>query len=74
MMIDIGTIEKNQPSKQVWAVMIKEDDPNNPGQKIDVALWANRAPVNLKQKYEWFTSQEAFDEYCKFNKIYQRKI
>lgn len=74
--MNTGNVRGKEPApvKQIWAVMIKEDDPENIGQKRKVALWANRAPLNLRQKYEWFTSQEAFDEHCKFNKIYTRKI
>lgn len=58
----------------VWAVMKKEPDPRNPGKEIKVALWANRHPVNGKQKYEWFSSQEAFDDHCLLNAIHPRKI
>lgn len=59
---------------QVWAVMKKEDDPENIGQQRKVAFWANRPPLNLRQDYECFSSQEAFDEHCKMNNIYTRKV
>jgi len=65
---------KTPKGQKVWAVIKKEDDPANPGKQVRIAYWSNRPPLNRKQKYSYFTTQEGFEGFCKDNNIITRKI